>query len=256
MTVESDTLVIPITPPNATEYHLDSGKLLTVAMRDRMDLLATELHIAEAVSNVRIAKSDLLPLVTLSYQYEQNGLGPSFGSAYGQIERNRFSDNTVGVHLEIPIGNEAAKSRLRAALARRLQQLATKEQQEAQIKEDVLNALDTLNLNWQRILAARERVLLNTRLVAAEIRQFEIGLQTSTEVLDAQTKLADARSSEVAALTDYQIAQVDIAYATGSVLGASRVVWQPIAAGSKGLRPCKTLPGGLPRYMPLCRPSS
>jgi outer membrane protein TolC len=234
MAVDSDTLVIPITPPNATEYHLDPDKLLTIAMRDRMDLLATELHIAEAVSNVRVAKSDLLPLVTLSYQYQQNGLGPSFSSAYEQIGRNQFSDNTVGVHIEIPIGNEAAKSRLRAALARRLQQLATKEQQQAQIKEDVLNALDTLNLNWQRIVAAHERVVLNTRLVAAEIRQFEIGLQTSTEVLDAETKLADARSSEVTALTDYQIAQVDIAYATGSILGANRVIWQPIAAGSKG----------------------
>jgi outer membrane protein TolC len=233
MTVESDTSVIPATLPNATEYRLSPDRLLSVAMRDRMDLLATELHIAEAASGVKVARSDLLPLVTLSYQFQQSGLGPSFQQSYDQLERNRFTDHSVGVHVEIPIGNEAAKSRLRAALAKRLQQLATKQQQEAQIKEDVLNALDTLNLTWQRILASRQRVALNTRLVAAQIRQFEIGLQTSTEVLDAETKLADARSSEVAALTDYQIAQVDIAYATGSVLGASRVIWQPIAAGSK-----------------------
>ena len=70
-------------------------------------------------------------------------------------------------------------------------------------------------------------VKLPVRVEPAETRQFDLGLRTSTEVLDAQTKLADARSSEIAALTQYQIAQVDIAYATGNVLGATRVGWTP-----------------------------
>lgn len=231
--VQSATEILPSTPPNANEYRLDPDKLVASAMRDRMELLATELHIAEETSNVRVARNDLLPLVTLNYQYSQNGLGSTPGGAYDLLERNRFADHIVGVHLEVPIGNDAAKSRLRASLARRLQQLATKEQQQTQIKEDVLNALDTFNLNWQRILAARKRVQLNARLVEAEIRQFELGLRTSTEVLDAQSKLADAQSSEVAALTDYQVAQVDIAYATGNVLGEARVVWQPIVGPAK-----------------------
>ena len=228
--VESESAIVPSTLPNATEFRLEADKLVNAAMRDRMELLATELRIAEEASNVRVAKSDLLPLVTLNYQYSQNGLGKSLGSAYDLLQRNRFDDHAVGVHLEIPIGNQVAKSRLRGALARRLQQLATKEQQAIQIKEDVLNSLDTFNLTWQRILAARKRVQLNARLVEAEIRQFNLGLRTSTEVLDAEAKLADARSSEVAALTDYQISQVDIAYATGNVLGEARVVWQPTGA--------------------------
>jgi hypothetical protein len=32
----------------------------------------------------------------------------------------------------------------------------------------------------------------------------------------------------VSAISDYQIAQVDIAFATGTVLGASHVDWQPV----------------------------
>jgi outer membrane protein TolC len=46
-------------------------------------------------------------------------------------------------------------------------------------------------------------------------------------VLDAQTQLANAKLSEIAAVADYQIAQVDIAFATGTVLGASHIRWQP-----------------------------
>ena len=116
---------------------------------------------------------------------------------------------------------------MRSSLARRLQQLATKQQRTVLIQQEVLNAVDSLDLTWQRILAAQKRVLLNARLVDAETRQFDLGLRTSTEVLDAQTKLADARSSEISALTEYQIAQVDIAFATGNVLGATKVAWAP-----------------------------
>ena len=54
-------------------------------------------------------------------------------------------------------------------------------------------------------------------------RQFEVGLRTSTEVLDAQSRLADAQSREVRALADYQISLVDIAFATGTLLGQSQV---------------------------------
>jgi outer membrane protein len=225
--VDTDTIVIPTTPPNPIEYRLDGQKLVQSALRDRMEMLQTELRIAEEVSNIRNAKNDLLPLVTLQYQYTQNGLGKTLGRSFDLLERNRFADHFVGLHLEVPIGNEAARSRLRAALARRLQQLATREQQAVQIEQDVLNALDTLELSWQKIVAAHNRVVLNARLVDAETRQFELGLRTSTEVLDAQSKLADARSSEIGALTIYQIAQVDLAFATGNVLGATRVIWQP-----------------------------
>jgi hypothetical protein len=47
-------------------------------------------------------------------------------------------------------------------------------------------------------------------------------------VLDASTNLANAQSAEVRALADYQIAQTDLAFATGTLLGATKVQWAPI----------------------------
>jgi outer membrane protein TolC len=44
-------------------------------------------------------------------------------------------------------------------------------------------------------------------------------------VLVAQSNLASAQSAEIAAITDYQISQVDLAFATGMVLGESSVSW-------------------------------
>ena len=128
----------------------------------------------------------------------------------------------------MPLGNEAAKSRLRQAFYQRRQRLVTQENRKALIELEVLNAIDQLEANWQRILATRQNSILSGRLFEAERRQFELGLRTSTDVLDAQTKFANAQSSEIRALAEYQIAEVDLAYATGTLLGAAKVRWEPI----------------------------
>jgi outer membrane protein TolC len=106
--------------------------------------------------------------------------------------------------------------------------LASRDSRRAIIELEVLNAIDQVEANWQRILASRQRAILDGRLFEAERRQFEIGLRTSTDVLQSQISFADAQSAEIRALAEYQIALVDLAYATGMLLGAAKVQWQPV----------------------------
>lgn len=87
----------------------------------------------------------------------------------------------------------------------------------------MLNAIDTSEAAWQRVIAARQSVILNTRALQAEQRQFDVGASTSTNVLDAATRLAESQLQEINAITDYSIAQVDLAFATGTLLGQTRV---------------------------------
>ena len=224
------TAILIATPPNATAYRIDPDRAVALALRQRMEMLEQELRIAREESTVAFARNGLLPLLTLDYTYNVNGLGDSWNDSFSMVGDKDFEDHTVGLRLEVPVGNEAARSRLRRALAARLQALASKEQRIALITQEVLNAIDQLDANWQRILAAQQRVVLAARTLDAEVRQFEQGLRTSTEVLDAQARLADAQSSEVNAIAEYQISQVDIAFAVGMLLGASNVQWDPIPA--------------------------
>lgn len=71
-------------------------------------------------------------------------------------------------------------------------------------------------------------MLAAARTYEAEQRQFDAGSRTSTDVLDAAARLADAQSSEIRAIADYQIAQVDLAFATGTVLGQGQVEFSPL----------------------------
>jgi outer membrane protein len=227
MEMNTETIVIPATKPGALFYKLDPDQVVRVALRQRMEMLDLELQIAQETANVSLARNGMLPLVSLDYTYNVPGLGSTLNEALGMAGNHDFDEHRVGLRVEVPIGNEAAKSRLRRALATRVQALATREQRSAQIAQEVLNALDQLEANWQRILAARKRVIFAQRVLDVENRQFGQGLRTSTDVLDAQTRLANAQSSEISAITEYQIAQVDIAFATGTVLGASKVIWEP-----------------------------
>jgi outer membrane protein TolC len=220
--METDTVLVPTTEPGALYFKLPPDRLAEIALERRMEMLQLELQIAAASANVEVAHNGTLPLLALDYQYSINGLGASFAQSFAQVDDADFQDHSVGLRLEVPLGNAAARARLRRAILDRVQRLTTREQQALQIRQEVYNAADQLEANWQRIVAARQRTVL-----AAEIRQFDQGLRTSTEVLDAQTKLANARSAEIAAVADYQISQINVAFATGTLLGANNVVWTP-----------------------------
>ena len=47
-------------------------------------------------------------------------------------------------------------------------------------------------------------------------------------MLIAANQLASAQIDEIRAVVDYQIAQTDLAFATGTLLGQSRVEWAPV----------------------------
>jgi outer membrane protein TolC len=227
--MDTPTTIVPADEPEVRRYSLDVERLAELALGNRMELFRLQLQIAQDSSSVQLARNDTLPLASLAYTYNVNGLGPTPGDAYDLMFDKRYEDHTLGLQVEIPLGNQAARGRLRKAMLTRLQRLAEKKDQESLIRQEVYNTADQLEANWHRIQASRQRVVHARRVMDAERRQFDQGLRTSTEVLEAQTSLADAQLAEIDAIAEYQIAQVDIAVATGTLLGADRIRWEPVS---------------------------
>ena len=226
--MQTPTVLIPATEPDPVRYELRKKELLAISMDNRMEMLELELQIAEDFATVDYRRNQLLPLVTMDYRYNVNGLGGTRDDSFDLLFDKRFEDHQLGLQLLVPLGNQAAKSQLRQAFYQRRQRLSSRENRKSLIKLEVLNAIDQLEANWQRVLASRQRTILDGRLYKAESRQFELGMRTSTEVLEAQTNFAEAQRAEILALAEYQIALVDLAYATGTLLGAAKVRWEPI----------------------------
>lgn len=226
--IESGTLLVPATQPNPLGLELDAKRLAEDAVANRMELLEIELQLASDETDIALARNAALPLFAVEYRYEPIGRGSTFGRSVGNMGDFEEDPYTIGLRGEIPLGNEAARNRVAQAILTRVQRLSSKENRKQVIQAEVLNALDRLHTAWQRILAARLETVLAARTYQAEQRQFDVGVRTSQDVLDASTRLTDAQSREVNALAQWQIAMVDIAFATGTLPGAAGVNWGPI----------------------------
>ena len=102
-----------------------------------------------------------------------------------------------------------------------------------EIENEVLSQIDKLEANWQRIQAAIQTTILTDQQYKTEKKHYELGFASSTDVLDAQTKLSESQIMEIVAVAEYQIALVDLAYATGTLLGAAKVELEPIVPNSR-----------------------
>lgn len=226
LAMQTPTVLITATQPDPVHFELQGKRLVEIASENRMEMLELELQIAEDISTIDYLRNQALPLVTLDYTYNISGMGPTQDDSFDLLFDKRFEDHRIGLQLLLPLGNEAGKSRFLQAFYQRRQRLASRDSRTTLIELEVLNAIDQFEANWQRILASRQRTILDGRLFDAEKRQFELGLRTSTDVLQAQANFADAQSAEILALSEYQIALVDLAFATGTLLGAAKVQWE------------------------------
>jgi outer membrane protein len=223
--MNTPTVLVPATEPDPVRYELDTRRLINVALDERMEMLELELQIAQDIITMGYLENQALPLVTLDYTYNARGAGSSRGDSFDLLFDTKHKTHRFGLNLLVPLGNAAAKSQLQQAFYQRMQRIATKENREALIEYEVLNAAEQIEANWQRILASRQSSILYGRLADAESRQFGLGYVTSTDVLEAQSNLADAQSAEILALVDYQIGLVDLAFATGTVFGSAKIRW-------------------------------
>jgi outer membrane protein len=218
------TVINTVTEPNLVRYEFDREKLLNDALNGRLELLELEVKLAADAVNIQYLENQTLPLFSLDYQYGAlSSTANNFGSSYQNMFNGQFNDWSIGLTFEMPFTNEANKARLEHAVQQRNKRLATKQLQTLSVKKEIYDSLDQVENNWQRILAARQQVVIAGLNYEAELKQFNEGLRTMTEVLETLTRLGEAQIKEVRAVSDYQVSIIDTAYATGTVLGYSNL---------------------------------
>lgn len=223
----SDTgtsFIAPSSEPTLLKYEFNRAKLLQDALAGRLEILEQEVKLSADQAKIGYLENQTLPMFMLDYQYGAlSNTQNSFNNIYQNQFNGQFSDWSIGLKFEMPLNNGVRKEQLERAVLQRNQRLATKEMQELTVKKEIFDALDFVDQNWQRILAARQQVLVAGFNYQAELKQFNEGLRTMTEVLETLTRLGDAQLKELRAVTEYQIALIDTAYATGTLLGYSKL---------------------------------
>jgi outer membrane protein TolC len=228
LSIQSQTIILPITPPTPMGLRLDREKIIELALRHRMELFENEVQLALDRVSLQVSRNRVLPDVRFNFRYAFSGEAPEFDTALEQLFDRKLDRYAIGLTASVPLaGNQQARYQALQSALILSQTTANRQALTQAIQEEVLNAANGVELHWQRILSNRTAVARAQETYDDNKLEFQLGTITSTELLLTLDQLAQAQSALVFSLSDFQNALVDLAFATGTVLGQGGVLWTP-----------------------------
>ncbi len=221
--VDSAIIVEAVSEPVALKYQIDQQQLIDYALTNRMELLDYELQLAGQDSTLEFTKNSLLPSLSLEYIYNFRAMGASFSETMDMLGERELNDHRVGLTLAVPLGNRAAKSDYRSALVTREMLKLGQEIKRTAVKNSVIKAVEDLQEAWDNIVISDSNVDIALRTFQAEQRQFDLGMQNSTELMLARNTYSNALLLRLNALVNYQNKQIDLCYQTGGLNQVARL---------------------------------
>ncbi|MGE4053233.1 MAG: TolC family protein [Vicinamibacterales bacterium] len=216
------------------EQAVDVNGAVQRAIENRSDIRQARNGLQQNDVTIRYLQNQSLPDVIAQASYNAIGIGgsrlapvtdipvggavpdrtvisrQSFASVISDIFGNAYPSWTFALQIGYPIGTSTSEANLARA---RLQQSQAERQLanlQLQITTEVRDAARQVQTNEQRVASARAARELAERRLEAEEKKFAAGIQTSFFVFQAQRDLAQARTNEVRAISDYNKSLVDL----------------------------------------------
>ena len=202
----------PLLPPQA-EPPAPLPELIKGAWERRPDVQQARLQLNNGERQVASAANAARPEIDLYGSYELRGVvipgltaiggDPLTGNAVlDPVPTGGNRSSTLyeaGVQFFLPVQNRVAEANLGADKALLRQQVLRETQLEAQVAAEVQNAITALNAAKSAADAATKARELQTKLLAASQESFNAGYASNLSVIEQQTYLAQAKTTEVMA---------------------------------------------------------
>lgn len=228
MSVVTGPVVLAADAPIEEPIQLDPQEVLSTALDYRAELAQQRLKIDSAFVTQQAAKNNELPTLNFQGQFGVQGDGATFGGAFRSQGDANLLNYSIGFELDIPIGFREAKAIYRRTQLARLQAIEQYKEIQAQIENEVKDALTDIHANWQEIETARQaRLAAQRELELLEDRIQNKGLTISPSItqtrLQYQSDVADRERAEIDAIAKYNIALSQLERAKGTLLRYNNV---------------------------------
>jgi outer membrane protein len=251
--IPTDHISVP-----GTETITPIQDLTATALAGRPELAQFRILIENQGIAIRGTRNELLPTLDVVGLLTNNGLAgqvnplvtgapPSnffiggYGTVLSQIFSRNFPTYSIGVNLNLPIHNRAAQADLiNSQLALRQQQVGI-QRLENQVRVEVQNALIGVQQARAQYESATQQRTLQEETVDAERKKLDAGVSTTYNVILTERDLVTAESNEVAALSAYAKARVELERATGQTLNSNNISLDEAMKG-KVARPPSVIP--------------
>ena len=227
LTIGSEGLLVPVDVMVESPIRYNLREAVMTGVAERPEIEAAILNIDDAAIRQMLADNNRLPLLNLSAQMSYFGLSTNGGDAYSELFKGSFIDYLLGLAFEWPIGNRAAEAGYRQARLQRSASIIAYQRTVQRVVFDVKDALRDCIANYELIQANR-----SSRIAAAEnLRTLKVEEETlaalTPEFLNLkfqrQDRLAQAQSSEIQALVNYNQSVASLYRAMGIGLAMNRI---------------------------------
>ncbi len=219
-------LIRPSDKPLRTDVVFDWDECLTEALWRRSELRRQKWTVKQRELQLAAAENFLMMRLDMVGQYRWRGHGDELlgnsgvpnSSAYQDLFGGNLQGWQFGLQLSTPIGNRQAHAAFRHAELQLARENALLKEQELQVAHELADSFAELDRafavaksNFNRAIAAQQQAdLVDHAYLLSKI--------TLENVLDAQSRSANATSDFYQSLVQYTIAVADLHYTRGSLL--------------------------------------
>ena len=221
--------IVPTETPVSDPVKIDQEQAISTAMESRAEIANAREQIDSAKISEKASHNGVMHQLNLTadINLDRNEIPSttSFPLAAPPIpDRNvtsilRQSPTwAVGLAYAYPIGNRASKASYAIAKINTAKAETALASVSQDVRVEVRTAARAVETGYERVIAARKNVELQTKKLDAEQKKFDNGMSTSFEVFTFQTDLRNAQLSLIQALLDYNKALSELERSKGTLL--------------------------------------
>lgn len=211
---------------------------LTTAMGKRLELQQAEINLKNQDISVRFTKNALKPSLSVFGFYAGAGLqGTTADSetglpdAFGQSFKGKYPEYAAGFSMSIPLRNRTAQADSLRSQLEQNQLLISQQRSRNSIAVEVRKAIIGLVQGKAQVEAAHKAALLAREIWEGEKIKLEAGASTSYQVILRERDSISAQQAEVAAMSAYVKAMVEMDRARGLSLDRNGVQYEEALRG-------------------------
>jgi outer membrane protein TolC len=239
---EEEDTIIPADQPKEIEKIPNLTESLGLAQKNRPDLQASKFRVDQKKIEEKYYSNQLLPRLDFIGKYGKRGLSGEPSTVIGSsglpvgsgipgtpyegktsiwdsledvVPTYGFEYWSVGLKLEIPLGNRAAEGRYRQTKLERMKMETETKSLDEKISNEVKKGFLDVKTTAKSREAAKVTVEFSEERLNVEEKRFKAGVSASYDVLRIQRELTDAKTRHLKALIEYNKAWSKVRAAEG-----------------------------------------
>ncbi|MBA5873309.1 MAG: hypothetical protein GDA66_01995, partial [Nitrospira sp. CR1.2] len=201
--LRQDLRLVPTDPPITSLEPISLQETIDIAMERRPEILQAGKNVETSELNVKFAKNQLLPTLSVQGTMGLSGLGADYGDSTRRNFGGDFYNYGAGLVLSYPIGNRSAYSTYNKRQLESRNAQSSLQSVRQQVIVGVREAVRRVHTDFKRIETTRSARIMAEKQLQAEQERLKVGLSTTRFVLDFQRDLATAQGNELRATVDY-----------------------------------------------------